>query len=71
MRILLMSLRFPPEMTGNAPLLGELCEDLHRSGHEVTTLAGPLRHNFDEIPPRYRHRLVTREFLCGANVMRF
>ncbi len=71
MRILLLTLQFPPEMTGTAPLLGELCEDLRRSGHEITTLAGPVHHNFENLPERYRSRCVTREFLAGAQVTRF
>ena len=70
MRILLITFQFPPEMTGTAPLLGELCEDLHRRGHQITALVGPLHHNFEDIPPKYRSRLLTREFLCGAHVLR-
>jgi colanic acid biosynthesis glycosyl transferase WcaI len=70
MRILLITFQFPPEMTGTGPLLGELCEDLRGQGHEITAIVGPLHHNFEDIPPRYRSRLLTREFLCGANVTR-
>ncbi len=70
MRVLLLTFQFPPEMTGNAPLLGELCEDLHGSGHEITAIAGPLHHSFEVIPARYRGRLLAREQLCGAEVLR-
>jgi glycosyltransferase involved in cell wall biosynthesis len=70
MRILLVSFQFPPEMTGNAPLLGELCEDLHARGHQVTAIVGPLHHSFEETPARYRSRWLTREFLSGAEVLR-
>jgi colanic acid biosynthesis glycosyl transferase WcaI len=70
MRILLISFQFPPEMTGNAPLLGELSEDLKRAGHEVTAIVGPLHHSFENIPRRYRSGLLILETLCGADVVR-
>ncbi len=70
MRILLITLEFPPEMTGTGLLLGELCEDLHRNAHQITAIAGPLHHNFEDIPPKYRSQLLTREFLSGADVIR-
>jgi colanic acid biosynthesis glycosyl transferase WcaI len=70
MRILLLTTHFPPELTGNAPLLGELCEDLVAYGHQVKVLAGPAEHNVGELDRRYRRPGLCRERLAGAPVVR-
>jgi colanic acid biosynthesis glycosyl transferase WcaI len=70
MRILLITFQFPPERTGNAPLLGELCEDLSARGHEVTVLAGQVHHSFRFVPKEYRRGCISRERRHGASVVR-
>jgi colanic acid biosynthesis glycosyl transferase WcaI len=70
MRILLVTFQFPPERTGNAPLLGELCEDLVAAGHEVTVLAGPVHHSFRFVPREYRRGIISRENRHAAFVIR-
>jgi colanic acid biosynthesis glycosyl transferase WcaI len=57
-------------MTGNAPLLGELCEDLKGMGHEVKVVAGPIYHSFAVPPGKYRGSLYVRETLAGVPVLR-
>ena len=70
MRVLLLTTHFLPELTGNAPLLGELCEDLTARGHEVKVLAGPAQHNVGELGPQYRRWGLCRERLAGVPVVR-
>jgi len=70
MKVLLITFQFPPERTGNAPLLGELCEDLAAAGHEITVLAGPVHHSFRFVPREYRRGIISRERRHGAFVIR-
>jgi colanic acid biosynthesis glycosyl transferase WcaI len=70
MRILLLTTHFLPELTGNAPLLGELCEDLVARGHQVRVLAGPAEHNVAELDQRYLRFGLCREQLAGVPVVR-
>lgn len=70
MRILILTTHFLPELTGNAPLLGELCEDLVSRGHQVTVLAGPAAHNTSPLDGRYRRLGLCRELLAGVPVVR-
>ena len=70
MRILLLTTHFPPERTGNAPLLGELCQDLASSGHVVRVLAGPAEHHVPDLPKRYRRFGLSREQMGPIAVTR-
>lgn len=70
MRILLLTSQFPPEMTGNAPLLGELCQDLKAMGHEVKVVAGPIYHSIAAPPARYRRSAYVRETIADVPVLR-
>jgi colanic acid biosynthesis glycosyl transferase WcaI len=69
-KILLITFQFPPERTGNAPLLGELCEDLSARGHEITAIAAPVHHSFRFVPKEYRRGILSRENYPGALVVR-
>jgi len=70
MRILLLTTHFPPELTGNAPLLAELCDDLAARGHAVEVLAGPAEHNVTDLSARYRRLGICRERIGAVPVTR-
>jgi len=70
MRILLLATHFAPELTGNAPLLGELCADLAARGHQTHVLAGPAEQNVLDLPPWHRRLGICREHIEGIPVVR-
>jgi colanic acid biosynthesis glycosyl transferase WcaI len=67
MRILLITLWFPPEPR---KLLGELAGTLRDLGHEVTVLTGFPNWPTGRVYPGYRIRLWQREVLDGVSVIR-
>lgn len=46
-RVLVLSLLFPPDGVSTARLMGEVADDLHRRGHDVTILTTTPHYNVD------------------------
>ena len=73
MRILYISQYFLPEMGAPAARAAELARHWANEGQEVTVLTGFPNHPTGVVPQEYRgrlRRLVSRENVAGANVVR-
>lgn len=70
MRILILTINYPPEIVGAAHLIHELALSLRARGHQVTVLTGYPRHNIEVVPPQYRRGFRMNETLDGATVSR-
>ena len=53
MRLLILSIRFSPEITGNANVITGLARALAANGHQVTVLAGTPHHSLDGVQRGY------------------
>jgi colanic acid biosynthesis glycosyl transferase WcaI len=69
-RVLVLSLYYAPEITGNAPIVTELARMLAADGFTVQVVAGTPHYRLPEVPARYRRRLYVREVLDGVAVTR-
>ena len=73
-RVLILTLLFPPDGVSTAQIMGELAEDLGRSGHDVTVLTTTPHYNRDLDAERrqplsaYWGRLVQRSTFRGNPV---
>jgi colanic acid biosynthesis glycosyl transferase WcaI len=70
MKVLLVTINYPPEIGGAPHLIHELALSLKGRGHQVTVLTGYPRHNLQEIPPKYRHGLQMADTLDGVPIRR-
>ena len=68
--LLVLSLHYAPEITGNAPLVTELTRELAARGFSVRVVAGTPHYRLPEVPAAYRGRLYVREVLDGVGVTR-
>jgi len=72
MRILLLTPAFPPEITGSGHLYFELAESLVEHGNRVTVITAIPRQRLGDqkLDDRYRGKLLVRERIGGAHVIR-
>ena len=70
MKLLIASLHYAPEQTGNAPYVTGLAEELARRGHSITVLTGFPSYPASHVQHPYRGRLRQRERLNGVDVRR-
>jgi colanic acid biosynthesis glycosyl transferase WcaI len=70
LKVLILSMHYRPDQTGNGPLVGDLAEHLSDRGHQVAVVCGMPFYPERSIPPRYRGRLACRERLKGVDVYR-
>jgi len=70
MRVLILHMRFHPDLTGTGPLITDLATDLAAMGVEVTVVTSMPHYGRRDIPARYRGRLLVRERFRQAEVWR-
>ncbi len=70
MKILILSLAYSPEITGNAPLVTNLAEDLAERGHEVKVICGIPFHGLEKVPDRYKWNLWCSEKINDVSIKR-
>lgn len=70
MRVLITSLVYWPDPTGNGPLLTDLAEWLAERGHTVSVVSGFPHYGQDEVPARYRGRFFMVEERNGVRIFR-
>jgi colanic acid biosynthesis glycosyl transferase WcaI len=70
MKILILSLAYSPEITGNAPLVTNLAEDLAERGHEVKVICGIPFHGLEKVPDRYKGNLWCSEKINDVSIKR-
>jgi len=70
MKILLITINYPPEIGGAPHLIHELAVSLKGRGHQVTVLTGYPRHNLQEVPAKYRRGLRMADMLDGVPIRR-
>lgn len=70
MKVLILSMHYRPDQTGNGPLVGDLAEHLASQGHRVAVICGMPFYPQRVIPPRYRGRLACCERIDGVEVYR-
>jgi colanic acid biosynthesis glycosyl transferase WcaI len=70
MRILLITINYPPEIGGAPHLIYELALSLQAGGHEVTVLTGYPRYNVKVVPAEYRRGVWMSEMLDSVPVRR-
>ena len=60
MRIMILHMRFHPDLTGTGPLVTDLAADLVQKGNEVTVITSMPHYGRNEISTEYRGRLLHR-----------
>jgi colanic acid biosynthesis glycosyl transferase WcaI len=70
MNILMTSLVYWPDSTGNGPIMTDLAEELASRGHNVTVVCGFPHYGRDEMPSEYRGRLTMLEEHNGVTLRR-
>lgn len=70
MRILILHMRFHPDLTGTGPLVTDLASYLAASGDQVTVVTSMPHYGRREVPSKYKGHLVVREEFQGAKVWR-
>jgi len=70
MRILLLTIRYPPSMSSAARLFNELAETLHTEGHQVTVLTTMPERYLAEKEAHERQLFPKEEVSNGINVCR-
>jgi colanic acid biosynthesis glycosyl transferase WcaI len=70
LRILLVTITYPPEIGGAAHLIHALALSLQQRGHQATILTAYPTYNLKEIPERYSSGLKMVEEIDGISVRR-
>lgn len=70
MKVMLITINYPPEIGGASHLIHELALSLHERDHKVTVLTGYPRYNIKVVPPQYRRGLWMSETQDGISVRR-
>jgi colanic acid biosynthesis glycosyl transferase WcaI len=70
MRIMILHMRFHPDLTGTGPLVTDLASDLAKMGDEVTVITSMPHYGRHEIPPEYRGRLLHHSDFDGVDLWR-
>jgi len=70
MRIMILHMRFHPDLTGTGPLITDLAADLVEMGDEVTVVTSMPHYGRREIPPEYHGRLLHHSNFNGVDLWR-
>jgi colanic acid biosynthesis glycosyl transferase WcaI len=70
LKVLILSMHYRPDQTGNGPLVGDLAEHLSSRGHEVAVVCGMPFYPERRIPHPYRGKLACHERCDGVDVYR-
>jgi colanic acid biosynthesis glycosyl transferase WcaI len=70
LRLLVLSIRFAPEVTSNAAVITGLTQALAARGHQVTVLAGTPHYRLPHVPGGYLVRLFRHEYKGGVKIVR-
>jgi colanic acid biosynthesis glycosyl transferase WcaI len=70
MKVMLITINYPPEIGGASHLIHELALSLQERGHKVTVLTGYPRYNIKVVPRQYRRGLWMTETQDGISVRR-
>ena len=70
MRVMILHMRFHPDLTGTGPLVTALAEDLVKNGAEVTVITSMPHYGRREISQEYRGRLLHRSDFNGVDLWR-
>lgn len=70
MRVMILHMRFHPDLTGTGPLVTALAEDLVKKGNEVTVITSLPHYGRREISQEYRGRLLHRSDFNGVDLWR-
>ena len=70
MRILILHMRYHPDLTGTAPLVTDLATNLAAMGDEVTVITSMPHYGRKQIASKYRGRAIHREKFSGVDVWR-
>ncbi len=70
MKILLVTINFPPEIGGASHLIYELAVSLQARGHETTVLTGYPSYNVSDLAPQYRRGVRLDEEIDGVALRR-
>lgn len=70
MKVLILHMRFHPDLTGTGPLVTDLATDLVELGNEVTVVTSMPHYGRHELPPEYRGRLLHRSNFNGVDLWR-
>lgn len=70
MRIMILHMRFHPDLTGTGPLVTDLATDLVEAGNEVTVISSMPHYGRHEIPAEYRGKLLHRSRFKGVDLWR-
>lgn len=70
MKVLLISLYYPPEANSTSLKISDLAEHLTGNGHEVTVVTGFPNYPDGVLHPGYRRSLLKRERIKGIPVLR-
>jgi colanic acid biosynthesis glycosyl transferase WcaI len=69
-KVLILSMHYRPDQTGNGPLVGDLAEHLCSQGHDVSVVCGMPFYPECVIPEVYRGKLACLERENGVRVFR-
>jgi colanic acid biosynthesis glycosyl transferase WcaI len=70
LRLMILSIRYAPELTSNAVVITGLARALAARGHQVTVLAGTPHYQLPHVPPGFLWRLFRRERDNGVEILR-
>lgn len=70
MKIILVTITYPPEIGGAAHLIYELAHSLKTRGHDITVLTGYPQYNLKDIPEEYRRGWRIDEKINGILIRR-
>jgi colanic acid biosynthesis glycosyl transferase WcaI len=70
MRVLILHMRFHPDLTGTGPLVTNLATDLVKLGDEVTVVASMPHYGRKEVDDSYRGGIIRRENFEGVDLLR-
>lgn len=70
MKVLILHMRFHPDLTGTGPLVTDLATDLAAMGNQVTVVTSMPHYGGKELAPEYRGKLVHRSNFNGVDLWR-
>ena len=70
MRLLVVTMFYPPDGGPSAPLFGMLCETLVRRGMDVTVIAATPHYPSGLVPKEFRRGWITRSEVNGVRLLR-
>lgn len=70
MHLLLLHMRYAPELTGTAPLITQLAEHLAAEDIDVTVATSVPHYGMEDVQHGYGRKLISRSTINGVNVWR-